>query len=321
MNYINHTLRSNLQEWKNRLSRATYSQFGSQIKFLFGNIDNNRQLTGLLFEAIHQFTYSDDDLDHFLQNFRTGRRIEYESEIDQAAFCYQFLKYCFAKFKSYDLHNYGVFQKGEGQTMPGIIDEYISPIVYYLHDRLDKSNSIIFLLEKYKKRTEWFTKGELISLYRSSEKNFEKIFEDNLRLFLFDQGIDYPFSTPLSGSGRADIVGEIDTEDPLVLEIKIYDETKGYTKNRIKDGFSQIVKYANDYNKSVGYLVIFNMNNVEINFNMPNMDRIFPPSYFYNNKMFYFIVINCYDAVSASKTGTLKEVILASEELTKYNKT
>jgi hypothetical protein len=317
MNYTNHSLRSDLQEWKNRLSRATYPQFGNQIKFLFGNLDNNKQLTGLLLEAIIQFTYSEDDLDKILIDLRTGGSLEYDSDIDQAAFCYQFLKYCFAKFKSYDIHKYSTFQKSEGRTMPGIIDEYISPIIYYLHDRLDRSSSIIFLLEKYKKRTEWFSKNELTRVYQSADKSYEQIFEDDLRLFLFDQGIDYPFSTPLSASGRADIIGEIDTEDPLILEIKIYDEAKGYGKNRIKDGFSQIVKYANDYHKDVGYLVIFNMNNVEINFKLSEINRVFPPSYLYNNKMFYFVVINCSDSVSASKTGTLKEVIVTSEELTR----
>ena len=40
MNYSNHNLRTNLQEWRNRLHRANYEQFGNQIKFLFQNIDN-----------------------------------------------------------------------------------------------------------------------------------------------------------------------------------------------------------------------------------------------------------------------------------------
>lgn len=317
MNYTNHSLRSSLQEWKNRLSRSTFSQFGNQLKFLFGNIDNNRQLKGLVSESIQQFTYSEDQLNEFMQQSRSGGSIDYDSEIDQAAFCYQFLKHCFAKFNSHDLHHYGLFQRNDDKTMSGIIDEYISPIIYYLHDGLDKSSSIIFLLEKYKKRTEWFSRNDLIKLYESADKSYEQIFEDDLRLFLFDQGIDYPFSTPLSASGRADIIGEIDTQDPLILEIKIYDETKGYGKNRIKDGFSQIVKYANDYHKNVGYLVIFNMNSVEINFKMSEENKVFPPSYHYNNKIFYFIVINCSNSVSASKTGTLKEIIVTEVELTR----
>ena len=108
-------------------------------------------------------------------------------------------------------------------------------------------------------------------------------------MFLFDQGIDYPFSSPKSTSGRADIIGSIDTSDPIVLEIKIFDRTKGYGKNRIKDGFTQVVKYANDYNKEIGYLVIFNADSGEINFKFPDKNNLFPPMITFNHKTFFFI--------------------------------
>lgn len=31
--YYNHNLRTDLQEWKNRLVRADYNQFGNQLKY------------------------------------------------------------------------------------------------------------------------------------------------------------------------------------------------------------------------------------------------------------------------------------------------
>jgi hypothetical protein len=43
------------------------------------------------------------------------------------------------------------------------------------------------------------------------------------------------------------------TEDPLVLEVKIYNVAQNYAVNRIASGFSQIVKYADKYNKNVGH--------------------------------------------------------------------
>lgn len=138
-----------------------------------------------------------------------------------------------------------------------------------------------------------------------------------MRLFLFDQGIDYPFSTPTSASGRADIIGEIETDDPLVVEIKIFDRSKSYGKERIKDGFNQIVKYANDYNKDVGYLVIFNMDKAELNFNFTDNSNIFPPSIQFNNKIFYFVVINSANNETASKSGTIQEIEITEKELTK----
>ena len=195
------------------------------------------------------------------------------------------------------------------------MENYFVPIFNYLNDKLDNSNSVIYLLEKYKSRVEWFTRDELFNYYSNAEKSFEEILEKDLRLFLFDQGIDYPFSTPKSASGRADIVGEIDTDDPIVIEIKIFDKEKRYDKNRIKEGFNQIVKYTNDYNKNVGYLVIFNMNQVEINFKFGSDTKMFPPAIHFNNQIFYFIVINCNNTLSASKLGSIEQVDVTEAEI------
>lgn len=318
MNYSNHSLRTNLQEWKNRLYRSTYQQLGHQLKFFFNNIDSNKQLSGLISEAISLFPYSKENLDQFTEQIQNGSEFQFKSDIDQTSFSYQVMKHLFQELNSYNLHQYTIFIARDFEaTKSKIIEEYISPIIYYLHDRLDKSNSTIFLLEKYKKRTEWFTKKELTKCYKAADKSYEQIFEDDLRLFLFDQGIDYPFSTPSSASGRADIIGEIETDDPLIIEIKIFDREKGYGKERIKEGLTQVIKYANDYNKDVGYLVIFNMDNVEINFKTTEPNKVFPPALTFNNKTFYFVVVNCLASESASKSGTIKEIEITMEELTK----
>lgn len=315
--YSNHNLRTNLQEWKNRLYRSTYQQLGHQLKFVFNNIENNKQLSSLISDAIESFPISDEDLNKYYKQLDSpGEEVRFESEADQASYCYLILKFIFQKLGDYNLHRYNIIMGHDFEERKSkIIEEYISPIIYYLHDRLDESNATIFLLEKYKRRTEWFTKHNILKLYNSALKGYEKIFEDDLRLFLFDQGINYPFSTPLTSSGRVDIVGEIETDDPLIIEIKIYDESKSYGKNRIKEGFTQIVKYANDYNKDVGFLVIFNMNDTELNFKT-NDDKTFPPSIFFNNKKFYFVIVNCSESTSASKIGPLKEIVITLDDLT-----
>jgi len=317
MNYSNHSLRTDLQEWKNRLYRASYDQFGHQLRYFFNNLDTNVQLHGLIIEAIQKTNYKDEFFREFTDN-RLRLEIEFSTEVEQISFCYQFLKYMIKIAESHNLHRLIIFQARDfDETKSRLIENYISPIIYYLHDRLDKSNSTIFLLEKYKRRTEWFTKKDLFEKYKNAKKNYEQIFEDDLRLFLFDQGIDYPFSTPSSSSGRADIVGEIDTDDPLVIEIKIFDREKTYGKNRIKEGFSQIVKYANDYNKDVGYLVIYNLDKAIINIKTSDSVNIFPPTVKFNNKTFYLIIVNASVQDSASKTGQIEEIEINETELTK----
>lgn len=316
MNYENHNLRANLQEWKSRLYRSTYYQLGNQIKFIFNNFENIGQLKGILKEVTQIHSYSEEQLENTYEQLLIGGSMDFQDEAQQASFCYLFLNHFIKKNNNYDLQNYILFQQREFEgSKTKIIEEYISPILNYFHDRLDKSSSIIFLLEKYKKRVEWFFQAELLHKYLNAENSFEKLLEDDLRLFLFDQGIDYPFSTPLSASGRSDIVGQIETDEPIVLEIKIFDKEKGYDKNRIKEGFNQIVKYTNDYNKNVGYLVIFNMNQVEINFKFESNTKMFPPAIHFNNKIFYFIVINCNNTLSASKLGAIKQVEVAEVEI------
>jgi len=317
MNYSNHNLRTNLQEWKNRLYRSPYDQFSHQLKFLMSNLDTNPQTNSLIKEAINKYPLDIEDFNEMISTYG-NRDLMFENEIEQGAYCFQFLNHFIKKYGKYNLHEYTFFtSKDFESTKTKIIEQYISPIFYYLHDKLDRLNSTVYLLEKFKKRTEWFTKKEIFENYKSAEKNYEQLLEDNLRLFLFDQGIDYPFSTPLSASGRADIIGEIETEDPLIIEIKIFDRSKGYGKDRIKDGFSQVVKYANDYNKDCGFLVLFNMDDVEINFKFSLSNKIFPPSLIFNNKTFYFVVINCNNSKTASKAKTTIEIEVTEEELIK----
>lgn len=316
--YYNHNLRTNLQEWKNRLYKAPFENFGNQLRYLLSNIEGNRLLTGLYSEAVMRYPYSEDKLNEVADNAGYGSLDStFENETQHASFCYQALKYFIRECNSYNIHQTTYFiGKNFEDSKENVIELLISPMLNYFHDRLDKSSSIIYLLEKYKRRTEWFTYVGLLEKYSSASKGYEQIFEDDLRLFLFDQGIDYPFSTPKSTSGRGDIIGAIDTEDPVIIEIKIFDRTKGYNKNRVKEGFSQIIKYANDYNKDVGYLVVFNVDTAELNFALKEKNNIFPPMVGLNNKAFFLIVVNLYGGVSASKIGTTEVITIDEAELT-----
>lgn len=317
--YYNHNIRASLQEWKNRLYRATYEQFGHQLKYCINNLENSRLLKSLLQDAMLKYPYTEKQLQQIVDGQEYSRpNMSFSDEIQHTSYCFQILKHFIKIANTYNLHSLTAFYGRDFEdTKRNIIEEYITPIFYYLHDKLDKSNSVVFLLEKYKKRTEWFTYNQLLNKYSLAEKNYEQIFEDDLRLFLFDQGIDYPFSTPKSTSGRADIIGSIDTDDPLVIEIKIFDREKGYGKNRITEGFSQIIKYTNDYHKDTGYLVVFNIDKAEIDIALNEKSNIFPPSITTNNRTYFVIVINIYTGISASKIGTTEIITIHEDDLTK----
>jgi hypothetical protein len=314
--YSNHNLRTNLQEWKSRISKSTFDQFANQLQYFKQRIEESMALQGLLSEASAKYPYTHEEIDEIHGALQNGSEIRFENEIQHASFCLAFFNYIQTEIKGYHFHQITTFQGHSYlDTKENVIDRLVSPIVYYLHDRLDQASATIYLLERYKRRTEWFTKYDLYDKYCQHPSVSEKVLEDNLRLFLFDQGIDYPFSTPSSASGRADIIGAIDTKDPIVVEIKIFDREKSYGKNRIKDGFTQIVKYANDYGKDVGYLVIFNADKAELNFKLPGGDHLFPPKLHFNNKTFYFIVINILPQTAASIIGKIEAIEITETDL------
>lgn len=312
----NQNLKVVVEQWKQRLRDCPLDNFGSQLKYLLNKFEESSGLSGIMKELTANFPY---DTSQF-EKYQKSLDIAFDSNEQEASFKYLFLNYFIEKYDSYDIQNNSFFSYGSGsesEIKQGIMDNYLSSIFYAIQDKLVESSSMLYLLQRYKKRTEWFTKQEISKQYNQANKNYEQLLEDDLRLFLFDQGVEYPFSTPLSTSGRGDIIGQLETDDPLVLEIKIFDREKGYGKDRIKSGLKQVVKYANDYNKNVGYLLIYNFDEAELNFNFPEETKTFPPKIIFQHKTFYFITINALVSESASLGGKLKQIEITENELTK----
>ena len=123
---------------------------------------------------------------------------------------------------------------------------------------------MLYLIERFRLKAEWFIRDELYNLYTGHTSTGEMMLDREFRAYLFDGGIDYPFSQPESPSGKADVVALLDTNDPLALEVQIFDPDCGKGKANLTQGFHQILKYAGDYNQSVGYLVVFSCSDVPL---------------------------------------------------------
>lgn len=312
--YYNHNLRVNLKEWRNRIMKASYDQFRNAHKYFMDKVKKTPALYAILLESRYMSSIEDFaglDMDNFEY---TG----YENEEEEAVFKFRLIEHYISQ-PNYD-HERLLWQFFNTQHNSDRVSEYvemmIDPIVNYLEDVIDESSSVLFLLEKYKLRSEWFFKEKLNDLYHNNSKTGENKLEADLRLFLFDQGIEFPFSTPLSTSGRADVVSMLHTEDPLVLEIKIVDDKKGYGSNRIKGGFAQVVKYADDYHKNIGYLLIFNFDAVKIQISGNESDNTWPQRVKFRDKIFYLIFVDLHQSVSASQTGVIKKLTISVDELT-----
>ena len=165
------------------------------------------------------------------------------------------------------------------------------PLLNYLIDDIRASNNMFYLLLRYKRWVEWFEDDRLNNLYQQSLGNGESLLDEDLRKFLFDNGIDYPFSQPRSPGGQADIVAGLETDDPLVLEVKIWDTNKRYRENRIRDGLRQVIDYAAKYGKSSGYVVVFNADPIPLRF-VDSQNPGFWPACLESGSTYYFIAVD-----------------------------
>lgn len=310
--YYNHQLRTNLQEWKNQLSKSDYEDFFNNFKFFFHKIYNESILKAILEDSNNEYPFTEDELNKWMKQLMNGE-VSYINSKQRFSY---YIYYC-NHFINIDKSPLNFIYLGMKERDKSLLNRVITPIIDYLHESLDNISYLLYILEKYKLRTEWFTKDSLRTKYENTaNRQYEQVLEDDIRLFLFDQGIEYPFSTPKSASGRADVISLVDTEDPLVMEIKIYDSERGYKKDRIISGFTQIVKYANDYHKNIGYLVVFNLDQIEIEIGNIEPDNKFPNRVIFNGKTYYIIIINLnYDA-TASNLKKLNKVTISYDELT-----
>jgi len=185
---------------------------------------------------------------------------------------------------------------------------FVRPLHHYLVHQLEISSTMLYLLLRYKRSAEWFEAERLRKAYRGDG---EEALDRDLRRFLFESGIDYPFSEPRSPGGRADIVAELDTDDPLVLEGKVWDSEKGYKENRVRDGLRQVMEYADKYGKDVGYVTVFNLDHKPLVFvSDPSTDE-WPASIERGGRTYYFIAIEIAEQpkpVSERERGKLIEV-------------
>jgi len=92
--------------------------------------------------------------------------------------------------------------ESERQGLQKITDLFAIPIYHLLIDQLQASSTMVYLLLRYKRWTEWFEVERLRQMYQASEGGGEDALDENLRRFLFESGIDYPFSQPVSPGGK-----------------------------------------------------------------------------------------------------------------------
>ncbi|MEU3251075.1 hypothetical protein [Streptomyces sp. NPDC006997] len=196
-----------------------------------------------------------------------------------------------------------------------LTEKVIEPFVEYLQGQIGSASEVLYMLERFTRRLEAFDQAELHEKYEPDTKRGEALYDRYLRRFLFDQGIDYPFSQPKSASGEADVVSGLEGDDPLVCEVKLYDPDKSYGVPYVAKGFQQAVSYAHDYGKNVAYLVIFNLADQGLQLPTDEEAKPWPPRLHAEGVTVYMVVVQAKPRPSASKRGKARPRVVRRDEL------
>lgn len=193
-------------------------------------------------------------------------------------------------------------------------EQAIEPFVEYLEERLGTESQTLYLLERLKRRIEAFDAEELHATYEKDSARGEAIYDRYIQKFLFDQGIDYIISQPRSSSGEADIIANLESDDAIVEETKLYNGDS-YGKSYLRKGFNQAIQYAHDFNKVSAHLVIVNLSPNNLQLPSDEDPSIWPPRLHSSGVTVYMVSVRALPADSASRRGSQKTVQISREDL------
>ena len=297
-------LRERLQQRRNRLYGCGRQTYKAELLYFIQFLNNNR-FTSCLIEQLNSDTSV--NFDEWSENTELRLSIGFpDTEMGRAKVCYAILESAANGDRRLENTRWiRPFLESDNinALYSGYTNAYVDPLVNFILDEIDDAGNILYLLERIKFQLEWFRREALHCRYRNRTRDGEKNLDSELRACLFDGGVDFPFSQPLSPSGQADVVALLDSDDPLVLEVKVYDPENGRRKDHIRQGFHQITRYADNYNKSVGYLVIFNCSNKQLVFNLDDSSESeFPPRIQHASKTFFIIPIDIHPDLDSAST-------------------
>lgn len=192
-------------------------------------------------------------------------------------------------------------------------ERILRPLFDYLGERVGEESSVLYVLERYVRRVEWFDREELHERAMRDPRKAEEVYDADLRRFLFGEGINMPFSQARSASGESDVLTELDTDDPLVCEVKIFGA--GRAKRNLASGVHQAISYATDYGKQVAYLLIINLSGRPLNLPSDDDPKLWPPRITLAGVRVYLIAVRALPTASASKLGKPAPVTITHDDL------
>jgi hypothetical protein len=316
-------LQVNIHERLRRLLAAHPEDAGTEIRLVTGWIDRQPALRAILAEAGR----AEPDLDpqalvSALTNGSGMFRWPSQTEDGRAFIIWQFMRHIAAEDESPAVTGqlvmtYGLAVRRSSrfsEIWRDLSERILRPLFDYLSERVGEESSILYVLERYVHLVEWFDRKDLREQAMRDPRKAEEVYDTHLRRFLFAENINMPFSQAKSASGESDVLTDLDTDDPLVCEVKLFDSSRG--KRHLASGVHQVISYASDYGKQVAYLVIINLSGKPLSLPSDDDAKIWPPRITVASTRVYLIAVRALPPVaSASKLGKPAPVTITLDDL------
>lgn len=300
-------LQIQLQEQYRRLYKVDWRSYSNQARYLVDFILRQPALRYLA-ESLER-NLPELNPDTWINEHFSGREHEWpHTEVGKLKVCWHMLNKI---AQGEEASHFAIRFSGNNGNMPAAIramtEQAIEPLVEYLQEQVGEQSDILYLLEKYRRRVAWFEQNRLwseveVEQTKEGRAQVEAIYDRDLRRFLFEQGIDYPFSQPVSASGRADIVSDVESDNPLICEVKLFDGDT-YGVPYIAKGLNQALSYAEDYGKTTAYLVVINLTDRPIDLPTDGENGDWPPRLMTGSVTVFLIMVQGKPMPTASARG------------------
>jgi hypothetical protein len=206
---LEHELRVQLRERRNRLYKTSYHDFANERRFLVQWMEAQPYIRAILAEI------ETADVDY--ETWKAEGGFTYhgvtfpDSEQRRAKVC---LAICRSdEDAGHVAHGLSSSTRFDDMNR-AFVEVVVDPLVTYVEDRIEEGSAVLGLLLRYKRLVEWFDRARLYGLAKDDTRRGEDEVDADLRRFLLDRGIDFPFSQPESPTGKVDVVAGLDSPDP-----------------------------------------------------------------------------------------------------------
>lgn len=308
-------LQVGLRERLRRLMTQGHSTYSHEVGLVIDWIEKQTLLRLILDSA--QENSPDISVDSWLELCATNRRLTWPSGLSEegrAALIWQFLQQVIDDSELPRRVGHVISSENNlDASVRFLTESLVAPLFDFLSEQVGTGSNVLYILERFKKRVEWFDLNKLYEQYLANTQSGELLYDRYLRRFLFDQGFNMPMAQVRSPSGQSDVLGDLDSDDPLVCEVKVFNGAD-HGKRVLASGVTQSVQYAKDFGQKHAYLVVVNLSGRVLELPSDGQAQHWPYLDVSGVRV-HIVDVRALPVPSASKQGKVDPIHISRDEL------